>query len=181
MKLITRARVGYAATLATGVAIGLAAFGIASAAPSAPASGGAVHHYTLAASAFAPDGLHTPSSDYFNQWDPTNLSNNDPARCFNVGLVLPNGARLKSVTVYFTEGNSPVLLEINRQKLANNTSTILVRHSSGTTGGSPFYTSEKLNIPASKALVNTATFAYSAGVCPLGTGMFSGINIAYTG
>lgn len=51
-----------------------------------------LHYYSLAASAFAPDGLHTTTSDYFNQWDPSALSNQDSGRCFNAGLSLPDGA-----------------------------------------------------------------------------------------
>jgi len=57
-------------------------------------------HYSVAASAFAPDGLHTATSDYFNQWDPTSLSNQDSGRCFNAGVYLPNGATLSSITFY---------------------------------------------------------------------------------
>ena len=57
--------------------------------PAAPKAGPAVtttHYYSLAASAFTPDGLHTTTSDYFNQWDPLTLSNQDSGRCFNAGL-----------------------------------------------------------------------------------------------
>src|SRR5580658_4927046 len=47
------------------------------------------HHYSLAASAFAPDGLHDVTEDYFNAWDPSTLSNTDAGRCFDAGLSLP--------------------------------------------------------------------------------------------
>jgi hypothetical protein len=68
-----------------------------------PAASG-VHYYSLAASAFAPDDLHNTSEDYFNQWGPKTLSNSDSGRCLNAGAYLPNGAKIKSVTVYYTEG-----------------------------------------------------------------------------
>jgi hypothetical protein len=67
-----------------------------------PAAGTVTHHYSLAASAFAPDGLHVTTEDYFNQWDATTLSNQDPGRCFNTGLSLPPNVTLKSVKFYYT-------------------------------------------------------------------------------
>jgi hypothetical protein len=42
-----------------------------------------LHYLSIDASAFAPDGLHNTSEDYFNLWDPTTLSNQDDGRCFN--------------------------------------------------------------------------------------------------
>jgi hypothetical protein len=136
-------------------------------------------HYSLAASAFAPDGLHNTTEDYFNQWDPATLSSQDSGRCFNVGLVLPPNATLKSVTIYYTEGSSALYFEINRQTLATHTATELVTFDSPTLA-TPAYTSTIQTVPKAVAAVNMARYAYSAGVCPSGNTTFSGLTITYT-
>jgi hypothetical protein len=175
MKLMTRARAGSLATLAAGIGIGFLAVGTASAAPAATVT----HYYSLAGSAFAPDGLHTTTEDYFNQWDPTALSNQDSGRCFNAGLSLPPGVKLQSVTVYYTEGSAAMYFEINRQTLASHTATNLVSFDSAT-ATTPTYTSTTETVPAADSTVNMANNAYSAGVCPSGNTTFSGLTIAYT-
>jgi hypothetical protein len=138
-----------------------------------------VHHYSLAASAFAPDGLHTTTEDYFNDWDPTTLSNTDTGRCFNTGLSLPVGIALKSVTVYYTAGSAAMLFELNRQNLPAHKFTDVVDFDTAivTTAA---YTSVTKKIPASDASVNMTKYAYSVGVCPSGTTTFSGLTITYT-
>jgi hypothetical protein len=178
MKLITRARAGYLVTLASGIAIGLAIVGTASAAPGAPAP--VTHHYTIAASAFAPDELDitTTTNDYFNQWDPTALTNTGD-RCFDAGLALPPGATLTSVTVYYAAGDAAMYFELNRQELSNHTGTAYVSFNTSTTG-TPGYTSTTKTIPSADAVVNMGKYAYSAGVCPSGNTFFSGLNITYT-
>jgi hypothetical protein len=180
MKLITRARAGYLVTLASGIAIGLAIVGTASAAPGAPAPAPVTHHYTIAASAFAPDELDitTTTNDYFNQWDPTALTNSGD-RCFNAGLALPPGATLTSVTVYYAAGDAAMYFELNRQELSNHTGTAYVSFNTSTTG-TPGYTSTTKTIPSADAVVNMGKYAYSAGVCPSGNTFFSGLNITYT-
>lgn len=181
MKLMTRTRAGYLVTLAAGVGIGVALVGAAAAAPAAPARVRTVtHHYSLAASAFAPDGLHNTTEDYFNRWDPTTLSNSDGGRCFNAGLSLPTGATLKSVTAYFTEGTGALYFEINRQNLPTHGDRVLVSFDSATTAGKPFYTHKTKNFAKANAVVNFTNYAYSAGACPTGTSTFSGLIITYT-
>jgi hypothetical protein len=152
----------------------------ASAAPAAPAApaGTVTHYYSLAASAFSPDGLHG-GADYLNQWFPAALSNQDTSRCFNAGVSLPNGARLKSVTVYYTAGSQPMDFQFIRQELASNTATLLVGLSTSPSA-TPAYTSATQAIPTAYASVSTAD-GYSAGVCPLADTTFSGLTISYTG
>jgi hypothetical protein len=185
MKLTTRTSAGHLAVLAAGVAIGFAAVGSATAAPAATASAAAAgakastHHYSLAASAFAPDGLHNTAADYFNAWDPSTLSNQDSGRCFNSGLSLPSSAVLKSVTVYYTAGTSVMYFELNRQDLINHTAAQLISFDSATTT-SPAYTVTTKQVPPAGALVNMKDYAYSAGVCPAGNTGFSGLTITYT-
>jgi hypothetical protein len=79
-----------------------------------PAAGTVTHHYSLAASAFMPDGLHGTTNDYFNQWDPTTLSNQQSGRCFNTGLSLPPNVTLKSIKFYYTAGSAVMFLDLNR-------------------------------------------------------------------
>lgn len=184
MKLLPGARASYLATLAAGVSIGFAVVGNAAAAPSAPAAATVVktvtHHYSLDASAFTPDGLHNPASDYFNRWDPSALSNTDAGRCFNAGLSLPIGVTLKSVTAYYTAGGSVMFFELNRQDLVHQVGLELVSFDTLVNTGSPAYTSITKPIPAADAMVNYTNYAYSVGVCPNESTTFSGLTITYT-
>ncbi len=181
----TKTSLGYLTTLVAGIAIGVTAVGTATA-----SSAGArpvpvrmaTHHYTLAASAFAPDGLHNAASDYFNQWDPTTLSNQDSGRCFNAGLSLPVGATLKGITFYYTPSSSSVLhAELNRQDLTNHSFVMPVSFDAPEATGTPApYTATYKRIPSQYAAVNMTHYAYSVGVCPYGGVTFSGVNITYT-
>jgi hypothetical protein len=138
-----------------------------------------VHHYSLAASAFAPDSLHPTASDYFNQWDPTTLSDaSGGGRCFNAGVVLPDGAKITAVTFYYTEGSNIMYFELNRQDLVDHTYLDLASFNTATTG-TPFYTSTVLGLTANN--IFHTNDAYSFGVCPAGTTTFSGATISYTG
>ena len=179
MRLMTRGRASTLATLAAGAAIGFFAIGTTAASAASPAAATVTQHYSLAASAFAPDGLHNTADDYFNEWDPTTLSNTEAGRCFNTGLSLPPNVTLKSIKFYYTAGSSVMYLELNRQDLVNHTAVDLA--STDTTAEStPAYTSISLNIKAANAVVNMTSDAYSVGVCPSGTTTFSGLTITYT-
>src|SRR5579875_3676811 len=105
---------------------GARAVGAPQVAPSSSSPTVVLGYLSLAASAFAPDGLDDTSEDYFNHWDPSTLSNQDSQRCFDAGLTLPSNATIKSATFYYTEGTSSVMYgEINRQDLVNHTATTL--------------------------------------------------------
>jgi hypothetical protein len=176
MQLITRARIGYASALAAGMTIGLVAFGVASATPARPRP--ATHHYSLAASAFAPDSIGNPADDYFNQWDPTSIRSASTRRCFNAGLSLPTGSTLKSVTFYFTRGSDSEYLELNRQNLKAHADKLLAHFMTGTSPKR--YSHVTKFIAKSDATVDYTKYAYSAGVCVGGTTTFSGLTITYT-
>ena len=135
-------------------------------------------HYSLASTAFAPDGLHDTTEDYFNQWDPATLSNTNSGRCFNAGLPLPPKATLKSITVYYTAGSTVMFFEINQQTLTTHTDTELVSFDTAVVS-TPAYTSMTVPFPA-HTVVNLAQNAYSAGVCPVDDTTFSGFTITYT-
>jgi hypothetical protein len=147
--------------------------------PAANSTKTVTHHYSLAASAFTPDGLHDTTEDYFNQWDPTTLTNMDPGRCFNAGLSLPVNATLKSARFYYTAGSTAMFFELNRQDLVNHSAGEMVADDT-TTAATPTYTSQSVPIPAVYAAVDMAKYAYSVGVCPSGSTTFSGLIITYT-
>jgi hypothetical protein len=196
MKL-NRAHLGYVATLAAGVAIGLIVVGTAAASPAtpkAPAAPGAplapdaaattgpplvTHHLSIAASAFAPDSLGNTTQDYQNQWDPTALSDPQDARCFNAGLQFPPSVTLKSVKFYYTAGSKGMELNFNRQDLINHTFTDLAKVTTASSS-SAVYKSVSRNVPSADATVNMTNYAYSVGVCPAGTTSFSGVTVTYT-
>jgi hypothetical protein len=181
MKLVTKARASHLITLAAGLVLGFTAVGTAAAVSASPAAKTVTHHYSLAASAFAPDSLRDVTKDYFNGWNPTTLGDTPSSgRCFDAGLSLPPNAVLKSITFYYTEGASVMFGEINRQNLTNHTFKVPASFDSATTTGTPFYTHKTLSIPKAESLVNMTSFAYSIGVCPTGTTTFSGITITYT-
>lgn len=138
------------------------------------------HHWSIAASGFAPDSLDTVANDYFNQWDPAKLTNSDNNRCFNASVHLPNGATIKSVTFYYTRGSTGTISgELNRQNLPNHKDSVLAELST-TTGSAPTYTSKTIKLTGG-GLVDTSRFAYGLGVCPQGDSAFSGVIITYTG
>ncbi len=140
----------------------------------------AVHHWSIAASGFAPDHLANPSNDYFNTWDFSDLTDTGN-RCFNASVHLPNGATIKSVTFWYTNGATDSFYgELNRQNLAARKSAMLVSFTTTPTGTTPKYTHKTLALPGG-GVVDTSRFAYGLGVCPEGDSAFSGVIINYTG
>ena len=175
-----RARVIALTALVATAAITFGAVSGASAQPRVAAKT-VTHYYSLAASALSPDGLHTTTSDYFNQWDPSALSNSDGGRCFNAGLSIPAGPgiTMKTVTFYVTEGTSEMNIEVNRQDLFNHTFVDVVSLSSPT-AVSPTYTSITKTVSVADSRISNNGYAYSLGVCPSGSSTFSGVTIKYT-
>ena len=153
--------------------------------PTAGTVGGAgaavasVGHYSLAASAFAPDSLGDTAEDYANEWNPTTLSNQDSTRCFNAGVALPNGVKISSVTFYYTAGPGPFHGELNRQDLVHHTAVEVASFNSTMRTPTPVYTHTVVTVQANQ-VVNT-TNTYSVGVCPSDATTFSGVTIAYAG
>jgi hypothetical protein len=144
----------------------------------AAAAGKKLQYYSIAASGFAPDGLHNTAEDYFNAWDPTTLSNQDSGRCFNAAVHLPNAVNLVSATFYYTAGSVALYGELNEQMLATHNEKALVSFDS-TVATTPTYTATVKDISKADQVVNTQN-AYSLGVCPSGNSTFSGVTIAFT-
>jgi hypothetical protein len=181
MKLINRSRAGYLATLAAGIAIGFTAVGTAFAGSHPAAAAKAVtHHFTIAASGFAPDSIGDVTKPYENQWDPATLTDQG-SRCFNAYADLPSGATIHSVTFFFTNGATDNMQgELNRQNLSAHQFRILAHFHSTPTGTTPAYTVKTVKI-TSHNVVDTSKYAYSLGVCPFGDASFTGVMINYTG
>jgi hypothetical protein len=141
----------------------------------------AMHHWSVAASAFSPDHLNTgSSSDFFNQWDPAELTDGG-SRCFQAGAYLPNGATIKSVTFYYTNGaTNDFYGELNRQNLPTRKAAMLAVFTTTPTHTSPVRTHKTITV-AGGGVVDTSRFAYGLGVCPEGDSAFSGVTINYTG
>jgi hypothetical protein len=138
------------------------------------------HHWSIAASGFAPDSLGNTANDYFNQWDPAKLTNAG-SRCFNASVHLPNGATIRSVTFFYTNGaTSGISGELNRQNLLNHKDAILADISTTPTGTTPRYTSKTVKVTGG-GVVDTSRFAYGLGTCPHGDSAFTGAIITYIG
>ncbi len=174
MKVPNKNHFRLAAALVAGIAIG--SFAVAGSGVGARALATTTGHYTVAASGFAPDGLHDTSEDYFNAWDPAVLSNTDNGRCFNAAAVLPNGAVIESMTVYYTAGSVSMYVQLNRQEISDRDYTNLVAVDTAT--GST-YTHKTVAVAAADATVDTSTYAYGIGVCPSGDTTFSAVSIKY--
>jgi hypothetical protein len=141
----------------------------------------ATHHWSIAASGFAPDHIATASSttDYYNRWDFANLTDHG-GRCFNASVHLPNGATIKWVTFYYTRGTTGTFYgELNRQNLAAQKVATLASFMS-TTGVTATYTHKTLKVLGG-GVIDTSRFAYGLGVCPVSDSAFSGAIIGYTG
>jgi hypothetical protein len=149
--------------------------GIVGSAPQA-ANGSGSQELSISAAAFTGDGLD--ASEYFNEWDPATLSSPNASECFNSGVNLPPGSKIKSVTFYYTAGGSTMYGELNRQDLANHTDILLASFDS-TQEAPAFYTSTTVTLTANKAVV--ASDGYGLGVCVDGNTTFSGATIAYSG
>jgi len=180
MKAVVKSWFGYVVAVMSGIAIGTTTLGIANAGGSAAPAATTVRHYTIAASAFAPDEIGDPSEGYQNQEDPAILSNNDGTRCFAASVVLPNGSTLKSVTFFYTKGTTgEIQAEVNRQNLITHGFFQLAVFADLGGASSPVYTKKTIAINKD-ATVNTSTYAYGSRVCDDNDATFTGLMLNYT-
>jgi hypothetical protein len=169
--------------LVTGIVIGLVAVGSASAITSSSGSpsstsAGTAHHLAISAAAFAPDSLQGATNDYYNAWDPAELSNQDGGRCFNSDVYLPNNAVITRVRIYYSSNTDGLYFELTRKNLPSDSYGVLASFSDApSTSGS--YGTASMAI-TSKNVVDTSKYAYAIGVCPFGDATFSGAVITYT-
>jgi hypothetical protein len=156
-------------------AVGLTAAGAAYAltAASFKYSSPKTGYVRISAMAFAPNGQ---GGMYFNGWD-SGLSGTG-AGCFNAGVDLPAGARVKAITFYFKSGPASQFAgDFWRRQLSTGGSLLLVTANPSNDTNAP--SSVTKNIGSTKQAV-TADRAYGVGVCTGDDGTFYGARIKYT-
>ena len=128
---------------------------------------------------FAPDHLLGATSDYLNTWDGAVLTNQDGNRCFNAGVNLPNGARIKSVRFFYTSDASSdfygTLMRVNPLTGATGRIAEVIPADDTNTR-----TSASDSIAATKQTVSNKVWQYSMGACPFSGTAFHGARITYT-
>jgi hypothetical protein len=137
-------------------------------------------HLALSPMAFAPDAVgSTAPNDYLNDWNDGSLNSPDGSRCFNAGVNLPNGAKIKSLRVYYSTTNEPDFHgSLFRQNPATGTVTQLA-HVDGVDESGQRATGADA-VPTTKQIVRNDTFEYGVGVCATVDALFFGARITYT-
>jgi hypothetical protein len=132
--------------------------------------------------AFAPDAVgSTGAGDYTNIWVGAGdgLNSADGSRCFNAGVHLPNGSRIRSIRVSYTSGaSSDLMLSLVRQNPATGAEAFLAQVNPDNDAGAR--RSVSVDVPSTKQLVDNQTFVYGIGVCPSFDTTFHGARITYT-
>ena len=128
---------------------------------------------------FVPDSLSGATLDYFNGWSSNSLSNEDAGRCFNAGVNLPNGARIKSIRFFYqSDATSDFYGTLVRANPATGTSSRIAEVTPA--NDADVRTSASDNIALAKQPVKNASFQYGVGVCPFDGTTFLGARITYT-
>lgn len=128
---------------------------------------------------FAPDGLWTATEDYFNGWGGSNLSNTNSSRCFNAGVNLPNGSRIKSIRFFYTsDATGDFFGRLVRVNPATGGTKYLATVSPADDTG--VRTSVNATVPANQQLVKNGNFQFGVGACPFDGTVFHGARITYT-
>jgi hypothetical protein len=177
---IPRIARNHVATLISGLLIGTLLVGsaIAVTSPSFKYAHPKTGYLNLSPMAFSPDSLRGATDDYFNSWG-SQLSNDDSSRCFNTGVSLPQGAKMKEVTYYYqSDATSDLFAEIVRMNPAANSSTTFANASPA--DDSDVATSITVAVPSNRQAVNNTKYSYGLGVCPFDGTVFMGARIKYT-
>jgi hypothetical protein len=125
--------------------------------------------------AFIPDG---DNADYFNSWG-GGLT--DPqGECFNAGVNLPSGAKIKSVTWFYESGaGSEFFGRFVRMDGPTATGLDLVPSvNPANNTGTP--SSVTRNLVAANQAVNNSKYSYGIGACPGSDGVLNGARVKYT-
>ncbi len=201
MRLRASSRFRGLAGLIAGVLVGIAITGTALALKSSSFtySRTKTGYYSLSPMDFAPDSLHTPTNDYHKFWidyvDPTpsptddsfvwRLGNTDTARCFNAGVHLPKGAKMKSITFWYESGD--LYGDLHEDDFYG----VLVRQNPSTNAAAAIAAVAPIDdsgvktpitalVESTKQTVNNQAFTYGVGVCVAGDTYFYGARIKYT-
>ena len=124
---------------------------------------------------FIPD---SDNADYFNGWGDGLVD--AQGECFNAGINLPSGAKIKSVTWFYESGAASEFFgRFTRMDGPTATGLDLVPSVSPLNDtGSP--SSVTRNVPAANQAVNNAKYSYGIGACPGSDGVFNGARVKYT-
>jgi hypothetical protein len=168
-------------TLVAGLLIGVLAGGAAIAVTSTSFKYSTTKTGYLAVSTmdFAPDSLAGATLDYFNGWGSNTLSNEESIRCFNAGVNLPNGAKIKSIRFFYqSDATSDFYGTLVRANPATGASSRIAEVQPA--NDADVRTSVSDNIPSTQQQVKNKTFQYGVGVCPFDGTTFLGARITYT-
>jgi hypothetical protein len=133
-------------------------------------------YVSVSAMDMAPDN---DANDYFNDWS-QGVEPNDSS-CYNAGVNLPSGSKVKSVTFLYKSGpTSEFFGRFVRMRLSTGVGTdIISAPNPANDTGLP--SSVTRNVGAANQNVSNSQFAYGIGVCPGATdGTFIGARIKYT-
>jgi hypothetical protein len=166
--------------LVAGVVIGTLSLGTASALTSSSFTYSAVRtgYYSVNPMDVAPDSLGNTANDYFSNW-PTFLANNDPGRCFDTGVHLPQGARIVQITFWYKSDNTSQFYgELDRLNVLTGGHSTLTSTTPMNDANTRTYTTKRIS--RSVNIVDNKTFSYAIGVCPRPGSPFMGARIKYT-
>jgi hypothetical protein len=137
-------------------------------------------YVALSPLAFAPQNVgSTAPNDYSNDWTTGGLNSPDGSRCFNAGVNLPNGAKIKSLRVYYSTTNVADLHgTLFRRNPATGGGTQLAQVLGVDESGERATGAD--SVPTTKQAVRNDTFQYGVGVCATIDAIFYGARITYT-
>ncbi|MGH2751112.1 MAG: hypothetical protein ACRDK3_09615 [Actinomycetota bacterium] len=126
---------------------------------------------------FSIDGA--TAGNWFNSWGGSTITNDDDSRCFNAGVHLPQGAKVKKVTWFYTSGpNTDFFGNFLRQRpaTANAVSLASVLPADDTA----LVASASDTVAAAQQKVNNKKFQYGLGACVVDDTEFHGARVNYT-
>jgi len=124
---------------------------------------------------FIPD---SPNTTYFTSWTGGLTDSGD--ECFNAGINLPSGSKVKQITFYYSSGPaSDFFGRFIRMRGPIGTGIDITGFATpGNDTGTP--SSITRNVGAANQNVNNNQFSYGIGVCPGTDGEFYGARVKYT-
>jgi hypothetical protein len=124
---------------------------------------------------FIPD---SPNSTYFTDW--TSGLSDTGGECFNAGINLPSGSKVKSITFFYESGpGSEFFGRFVRMRGPTGTGIDITSFANpANDAGTP--TSVTRNVGAANQGVNNTQFSYGVGVCPGSDGVSYGARVKYT-
>ncbi len=123
-------------------------------------------------------GPDSDNTTYFNDWS-EGLADSGGG-CFNAGVNLPQGAKIKSITyAYISGAGSNFFGRFVRMNLNNGNGVDIIDPADPVNdAGTP--AKVKRDVTGSQQNVDNNTYAYGVGVCPGSDGTFLGAKIKYT-